>query len=167
MMCSRDWEVISWSAVTATMHIICGTISPALSSRLVGHRYNICELLGSVTLPDHVENLFLISGGSTSGTGNGLNNIIAAGSVGATLDGGGGDDVLVGGSGADLFKITAGNGSDAVVNFKPSSDVIKLQGYGISSFDQLMALGEQVGSDVQFAFANGEKLVVRDVSLSI
>jgi serralysin len=121
---------------------------------------------GAVTLPDYVENLFLSSSGSTSGTGNGLNNIIVAGSVGATLDGGGGDDVLVGGAGADLFKITAGNGSDAVVNFKPSSDVIQLQGYGISSFDQLKALGAQVGSDVQFAFANGEKLVVRDVSLS-
>lgn len=70
---------------------------------------------GAVTLADNVENLFLSSDGSTSGTGNGLNNIIVAGSVGATLDGGGGDDVLVGGSRADLFKITAGNGSDAVV----------------------------------------------------
>src|SRR5262249_15364009 len=85
---------------------------------------------------------------------------------GATLDGGAGDDVLVGGSGADVFKITAGNGSDAIMNFKPSSDVIKLQGYGITSFDQLMALGTQVGSDVQFTFANGETLVVRGVMLS-
>ena len=124
------------------------------------------EFWGAVTLADNVENLFLSSAGSTSGTGNALNNIIVAGTVGATLDGGAGDDVLVGGSGADLFKITAGNGSDAIVNFKPSSDVVNLQGYGISSFDQLKSLGVQVGADVQFSFANGEKLVMRDVSLS-
>lgn len=124
------------------------------------------EYWGAATLSDNVENLFLSSAGSTAGTGNALNNIIVAGTVGATLDGGAGDDVLVGGTGADIFKITAGNGSDAIVNFKPSSDVVKLQGYGITSFDQLMAGAVQNGSDVQFTFANGEKLVLRDVNLS-
>ncbi|RXT47722.1 Ig-like domain-containing protein [Bradyrhizobium betae] len=124
------------------------------------------EYWGAATLSDNVENLFLMSDGSTSGTGNALNNIIVAGAIGATLDGGAGDDVLVGGAGADIFKVTAGNGSDAIVNFKPSSDVVKLGGYGISSFDQLMSLATQNGSDVQFSFANGEKLVLRDVNLS-
>src|SRR5262245_22255535 len=49
------------------------------------------EYWGPVTLAANVENLFLSSGGSTAGTGNALNNIIVAGSVGATLDGGAGD----------------------------------------------------------------------------
>lgn len=121
---------------------------------------------GGATLPDYVENLVLNTPGANSGTGNALNNIIIAGSVGATLDGGAGNDILVGGAGADLFIVKAGNGSDAVVNFMPSNDIIKLQGYGITSFDQLTALATQSGADVRFVFANGESLVLRNVSLS-
>jgi len=121
---------------------------------------------GPVTLAAQVENLFLNSPGGTSGTGNSLNNIIVAGTVGATLDGLAGDDVLVGGAGADLFRIGAGNGSDAIMNFKPSSDVIQLRDYGITSFTQLKALGSQVGADTKFSFSNGEILVLRNVTLS-
>ncbi|AMJ62031.1 GH12 family glycosyl hydrolase domain-containing protein [Bosea sp. PAMC 26642] len=121
---------------------------------------------GAVKLPDNIENLFLNSPGANSGTGNALNNVIVAGTVAATLDGLGGDDVLVGGSGADLFRVTAGNGSDAIMNFKPGHDVIQLNNYGVSSFSQLKSLAAQSGSDVVFSFANGEKLVVRDVALS-
>jgi serralysin len=121
---------------------------------------------GAATLPDYVENLVLGSAGSTSGTGNALNNIIIAGTAGATLDGKVGDDVLVGGSGADLFKVAAGNGSDAILNFGSGSDVIQLSGYGIANYDQLKSLGTQVGSDVKFDFSNGESLVIRDVKLA-
>lgn len=126
----------------------------------------VVDYWGAATLPDYVENLVLNTPGANAGTGNALNNIIIAGSVGATLDGGAGDDVLVGGAGADLFIVKAGNGSDAIVNFAPSNDIIRLQGYGITSFDQLTALATQSGADVRFVFANGESLVLRNVSLS-
>jgi serralysin len=121
---------------------------------------------GAVTLADNVENLLLNSAGSTAGTGNALSNIIIAGTVGATIDGMGGDDVLVGGAGADVFKVGAGNGSDAIMNFKSGSDTILLRGYNITTFDQLKALGTQSGADVKFAFANGESLVLRDIKLT-
>jgi Ca2+-binding RTX toxin-like protein len=121
---------------------------------------------GPVTLAANVENLLLNSPGSTAGTGNALNNIIVAGTVGATLNGLAGDDVLVGGAGADVFKVAAGNGSDAIMNFKPGSDVIQLGGYGVSTFAQLQAVATQSGADVKLGFANGETLVIRDVALS-
>jgi serralysin len=121
---------------------------------------------GPVTLAANVENLLLNSAGSTAGTGNALNNIIVAGTVGATLNGLAGDDVLVGGAGADLFKVAAGNGSDAILNFKPGSDVIQLSGYGVTSFAQLQTLATQSGVDVRLGLANGESLVIRDVALS-
>ena len=121
---------------------------------------------GPVTLAANVENLLLNSAGSTAGTGNALNNIIVAGAVGATLDGLGGDDVLVGGAKGDLFKVAAGNGSDAILNFKPGSDVIRLSGYGVTSFAQLQTLATQNGADVKLSFANGESLVIRDTALS-
>ncbi|MDR6530762.1 Ca2+-binding RTX toxin-like protein [Caulobacter rhizosphaerae] len=121
---------------------------------------------GPVTLAANVENLLLNSAGSTAGTGNALNNIIVAGTVGATLNGLAGDDVLVGGAGGDLFKVAAGNGSDAILNFKPGSDVIQLSGYGVTSFAQLQTLATQSGADVKLGFANGESLVIRNTALS-
>ena len=121
---------------------------------------------GPVTLAANVENLLLNSAGSTAGTGNALNNIIVAGTVGATLNGLAGDDVLVGGAKGDLFKVAAGNGSDAILNFKPGSDVIQLSGYGVTSFAQLQTLATQSGADVKLGFANGESLVIRDTALS-
>jgi serralysin len=121
---------------------------------------------GEAILPENVENLLLNGPGTTAGTGNGLRNVIIAGSVGATLDGQGGDDVLVSGAGADLLRIQAGNGSDAIEGFVPGSDLIRLVGYGISTFSQLAQIATQQADDLAFTFSNGEKLVLRDVTLS-
>ncbi|WP_336966207.1 Ig-like domain-containing protein [Sphingobium aquiterrae] len=121
---------------------------------------------GPATLSANVENLFLMSGGSTAGTGNALGNIIVAGDVHATLDGLGGNDVLVSGKGADVFNLSAGNGSDAIMGFQTGFDAIRLNGYGITSFSQLLSLGAQTGADATFTFSNGEKLVLRDTQLS-
>lgn len=120
---------------------------------------------GKVTLSANVENLFLLGSGSTGGFGNASDNIIVAGDMRATLNGYGGDDILVGGKGADAFIIQAGNGSDVIENFQSGFDAVQLQGYGVTSFAQLKSLGKQVGSDVQFTFSNGEKLVLRDTAL--
>ncbi|MFW2831100.1 GH12 family glycosyl hydrolase domain-containing protein [Sphingomonas sp. ID0503] len=120
---------------------------------------------GSYTLTANVENLFLVCAGAIGGTGNALDNIIAAGTAGATLNGRGGDDVLVGGSGADTFVVKAGEGSDAIENFAPGWDIIKLQGYGITGWSQIASLAHQTGDDLTFHFANGESLVVRDTTL--
>lgn len=124
------------------------------------------NIWGAVTLSANVENLFLQGDGAKYGTGNSLNNIIVASTGGSTLDGKGGDDVLVGGARGDLFKIAAGNGSDAIVNFVSGSDSIQLQGYGVTSFNQLMSLAVQDGADVRFTMNNGELLVLRDLNLS-
>lgn len=120
---------------------------------------------GGLKLPDNVENLFLVSKGATWGTGNALNNVIAAGMAGATLDGGAGDDILIGGTGADIFRVAAGNGSDAIQNFEIGKDVVQLQNYGITSFNQLVSLGTQVGNDVKFSLPGGEALYLRDIKL--
>jgi hypothetical protein len=74
--------------------------------------------------------------------------------------------VLVGGAGADIFKVKAGNGSDAIVNFRPGWDVVKLDGYSFTSFAQLKAAATQVGSDVSIKLSSTELLVLRGVSLS-
>ncbi len=126
----------------------------------------IARFWGAATLADGLENLTLLSAGSTAGTGNALNNVITAGVAGAVLDGRGGDDILVGGAGADIFAIDAGNGSDTIVGFRSGWDVVRLQGHGITSFDQLLSRATQSGSDVRLSLAQGETLVLRDTALT-
>lgn len=137
-------------------------------SEKVGQGIDTVQVMfwGGYTLGDNVENLVLNSGGATWGNGNALNNILTAGTVGATLDGKVGDDVLVGGAGADIFKLSAGNGSDAIVGFQSGWDTIKLSGYGITSFAQLKSAAVQTGADVQIGFANGESLVMRNTRIA-
>lgn len=120
---------------------------------------------GKATLSDNVENMILVSKGAIAGTGNALGNLIVAGTSGAMLNGKGGNDVLVGGVGADVFVVEKGNGSDAIVNFQPGADAILLQGYGFTSFDQITAAARQSGADVTVALGHGETLVIRDMSL--
>ncbi|MBA4807425.1 hypothetical protein [Brevundimonas sp.] len=126
----------------------------------------VSYLLGATTLSSNVENLTLAGYGSTSGIGNSLDNIITAGSRSAVLNGKGGNDVLVSGAGADLFQIQAGNGWDKIYGFKAGFDAIQLTGYGITNFAQVKSIAVQVGSDVQLNLANGEKLVIANVTLS-
>jgi Ca2+-binding RTX toxin-like protein len=65
-------------------------------------------------LAANVENLIFFAGGITSGTGNGLDNVLVGNGIGNvltgeggndTLDGAGGDDTLKGGSGNDLYLV--------------------------------------------------------------
>ncbi|QAY78894.1 M10 family metallopeptidase C-terminal domain-containing protein [Sphingosinicella sp. BN140058] len=120
---------------------------------------------GSASLAANVENLILSGKGLTAATGNALDNIIVAGSTAATLNGLGGDDVLVGGTGADIFVIAAGNGSDAIYGFTPGYDIVRLSGYGMNDFGQIVSRSEQVGADLAITLSNGERLVLRDVDL--
>jgi serralysin len=120
---------------------------------------------GAVYLWSNIENLFLDGYGANEGYGNELDNIIAAGSYAATLDGRSGDDVLVSGAGADRFVVKAGNGSDKIVGFQTGFDAISLTGYGISSFAKLKTMAEQVGADTKINLPNGEVLILENVAL--
>lgn len=125
----------------------------------------IAQFWGVAALAANVENLVLGSFGAYGAIGNELDNIIVAGAMGASLWGMGGDDVLVGGVGADIYRIVAGQGSDAIIGFQSGWDAVDLQGYGISTFSELLTASRQVGDDVQINFGNGEILVLRDIEL--
>jgi beta-glucanase (GH16 family) len=111
----------------------------------------------SYRLPANFENL-TVTGDKHYAFGNELNNIITGGAGQQTLDGLQGDDVLKGGSGADIFVVSPGNGSDLILDFG-ADDTARIGSYGFTSFDQVLANMEQSGSNVRLNLSNDEFLV--------
>ncbi|KRB51506.1 1,3-1,4-beta-glycanase [Rhizobium sp. Root708] len=116
------------------------------------------------SLPDNFENL-TVTGNGRYAFGNSLDNIISGASGRQTIDGGAGNDVLIGGGGADTFVVTHGNGSDLIVDFS-SDDTLRLNGYGLSSFEQLIAHSTQEGANLRFDLGGGESLVMANTQAS-
>ncbi|WP_331376924.1 endo-1,3-1,4-beta-glycanase EglC [Sinorhizobium chiapasense] len=111
----------------------------------------------SYTLPDNFENL-TVTGNGRFALGNDADNIITGGSGSQTLDGSAGNDVLRGAGGADIFAFTRGNGSDLITDFN-FDDIVRLEGYGFTSFSQVQANLRQEGANLRLDLANGESLV--------
>ena len=117
----------------------------------------------SYRLPDNIENL-IVTGDKRFAFGNNLSNIITGGSGQQTLDGGRGDDVLKGGAGSDIFVVTAGNGSDLILDFG-SQDLVRLGGYGFTSFADVRAHMSQAGANVRLALNANEVLVFANTTI--
>ncbi|WP_193366881.1 family 16 glycosylhydrolase [Pelagibius marinus] len=115
-------------------------------------------------LPANIENL-TVTGSYRHAFGNALDNIITGGDGRQTLDGRGGDDVLIGGAGSDVFSVTAGNGSDLIVDFS-GEDVLRLFGTGFTAFDEVAARFTQQGDDAVLDLGGGEILVLADTAVA-
>ncbi|QRM57521.1 family 16 glycosylhydrolase [Sinorhizobium sp. BG8] len=118
----------------------------------------------SYTLPTNFENL-TVTGDGRFAFGNSANNIISGASGSQTIDGRGGNDVLIGGGGVDTFLFTRGNGSDLITDLS-SNDTIRLNGYGLSSFAQVLSQSKQEGSNVRLNLGNGESLVLANKKIA-
>ncbi|PAP94317.1 family 16 glycosylhydrolase [Mesorhizobium wenxiniae] len=111
----------------------------------------------SYKLPANFENL-TVTGDKRYAIGNELNNIITGGSGQQTLDGLRGDDVLKGGSGADIFVVNPGNGSDLILDFG-ATDTVRVGSYGFTSFEEVRANMVQSGANVRLNLSDSEFLV--------
>jgi beta-glucanase (GH16 family) len=114
----------------------------------------------SYTLSDNVENLYVGSNTARYGGGNNLDNILVSQYDNQTLDGGAGNDVLVGNANNTTFVFARDSGNDAIYGFN-ATDNIRLDHFGLTSFAQVQSIMAQVGADTVLNFANGEKLVLR------
>ncbi len=89
----------------------------------------------------NADRLFGFAGDDTLTGGAGGDRLVG-GDGNDILNGGTGIDVLTGGLGNDTFVFAPGDGTDVVFDFaagSASGDVISLQGYGITSFEQLQS----------------------------
>lgn len=116
----------------------------------------------SSTLRENFENL-TVTGDGRYAFGNNADNIITGGTGSQTIDGGEGNDVLTGAGGADTFIMTRGNGSDLLTDFG-SDDVVRLDGYGLTSFEQVRSNLTQEGTDLRLSLGTGESLVFTDTT---
>lgn len=158
------------SSVNVTMHggtgddiyYLYSTINRAVEAP--GEGIDTINTWMSYTLPDNIENL-IVTGDGRNAFGNGLDNIISGGSGKQTIDGGAGNDVLTGGGGADTFVFAKGNGTDLITDFG-ADDTIRLDGYGVTSFDHLLSASTQQGANLWLNFDNGESVVLANTTAS-
>lgn len=127
-----------------------------------GEGVDTIETWMSYTLPENFENL-TVTGDNRYAFGNSADNIITGGSGSQTIDGRAGNDVLIGAGGADTFVFEHGNGSDLIADFS-SNDIVRLDGYGFTSFQQVLANAAQEGGDLRLDLADGESLVLADTT---
>jgi beta-glucanase (GH16 family) len=118
----------------------------------------------SYTLPANFENL-TVTGSGRYAFGNARDNIISGASGSQTIDGGDGEDVLIGGGGADTFILARGNGSDLITDFS-SDDTVRLNSYGLSSFEQVLSHVTQEGANLRLDLGGGESLVFANTEAS-
>jgi beta-glucanase (GH16 family) len=120
----------------------------------------------STVMPHGVNNLTFFGAGNYAIGNSGDNLIVMGGNDVNYMDGGPGNDVLVGGFGRNTFGVDAGNGNDVIYNFHTWQDAVRFTGTGFSTFAQVHAAMTQVGNDVVLQIDPSETLTFRDVQVS-
>lgn len=115
------------------------------------------EARTSATLNENVENLTLLGGANTSGTGNELDNALAGNSGNNTLNGAGGDDTVYGNSGDDALHggdgtdtLYGGTGNDLLDGGAGADTLVGGSGddtYVVDSIDDMVTEAAGEGSD--------------------
>ncbi len=80
-----------------------------------------------------------------------------------TINGGKGDDVMTGGTGADVFVFARKSGDDEITDFNNNTDKLDLSAYGISSRQDLTdanaILADGAGSIIDLRQIGGDGVI--------
>jgi beta-glucanase (GH16 family) len=117
----------------------------------------------SYTLPANVENLDVYNDFNFA-VGNNLGNLIEV-SGRQWVDGEGGNNVLVGGSGDATFVEQVHRGSDVIYDWH-SGDRVQLLGTSLATFAEIQSAMVQTGNDVVLNMTSTETLTFRDTTIA-
>jgi Ca2+-binding RTX toxin-like protein/LysM repeat protein len=98
------------------------------------------------------------------------NDALFGGAGRDVIEGGTGDDVLTGGLGDDRFVFRRGDGADRITDFVAgagSEDVIDVSQIGLTTFEDVLAVATQQGSDVVLQLDPAMTLRVQNVQLDL
>ena len=94
------------------------------------------------------------------------NDVIVAANEGRTIDGGLGNDHLIGGGGADTFVYRLGGGVDTVQGFTAADDKILLIGTAFASAQDALAQFFQDAAGATLSFSETDRLVLANTALN-
>jgi beta-glucanase (GH16 family) len=124
----------------------------------------------NVTLPADVENLTLDGKWSPIfGIGNANANFIKAVTANVTINGKGGDDVIVAYGQNDTLIFDKGSGHDVVYNFQTGAahgDIARLEGYGFNTFTDVNKAMTQQGSDVLLKLSATDAVLFKNTTVA-
>lgn len=113
-------------------------------------------------------NIYAIDGGEGDDTliGSLGNDMLIGGNGSDILDGGAGDDMLIGGAGHDLYRISVGNGFDSIFNQKVNiNETDTLEFLGNGSVENIWFSKEQ--NDLKITILNQDtQVLIKDWDLS-
>ncbi|NVJ99282.1 MAG: M10 family metallopeptidase C-terminal domain-containing protein, partial [Alphaproteobacteria bacterium] len=97
---------------------------------------------------------------------NGAGNDTVAGGDGTdTLWGGSGNDLLTGGPGSDTFAFTTTSDTDTITDFTPGEDMLDISAAGITSFEALTRIAEEVDGSLTINFG-GTTIILAEILLA-
>ena len=82
----------------------------------------------------------------------------------ATVSGTAGNNVLIGGGGADTFVYSVGGGIDTILDFAPAEDKIQLVGSGFASAAEAAAAFLQEAGGLTLSFPDDDRLVLANTT---
>ncbi len=171
----RELEAIDLSAATGVLNL---AISSALLSSSNTHALDITIVessqltlasssagvslhgSGHVQLANTSNNIVALASGSVLVTGGSGADQITASIFGNRLDGGGGNDRLIGNTGADVFVHGAGSGADTIINFIAAQDVVDLSGHASLNFWDLQKAIVSSNGGTQITLPGGSLFLV-------
>jgi beta-glucanase (GH16 family) len=122
------------------------------------------RLWHNYALPANIENLIVFGNGQYA-IGNDGANIIQGLGADQKLYGGLGSDVLIGSGGSGTtFVIGHGEGDKVIQNFNVATDVVRLIGSNLTTFDQVRTAMVQQGADVVLNSA-GDHILFRNTTI--
>jgi ELWxxDGT repeat protein len=95
--------------------------------------------------------------------GDEFDNVLAGSILREAIVGLGGDDILFGGSGADLFAFAAGSGDDEIGDFVLNTDHLTLSGITIASTSEVDGNNDSI-ADTLVTFSSGDTVLLAGVT---